>query len=597
MADAHKHRFSSHNYGVYRTLAAIGFMLCVGVWLRWIDISTESLWTDELYSLHWSGKQVQQILANAAADVHPPTYYILLHWWTQCFGTSEAALRGLSVLFGVLALPLMYLLGSALLGTRAGLAAAWMLAVSHFHVYYSQEARNYTLVVFCSVWSMHAFWFILRRMLEQPHTTHLSGNNPGEHRAQQEFLQQSLTQQSFLQRFHYSFAAAALYYVLATIVLMHTHLFALFVVVAQNAAVCVLVAQGLWNERNQPEERSKTHYKTTIRRWIILQSTLLVLFLPWLNILMRQILSVGRQGFWIEEPTAFTLAETFAEYAGGYWLLIIMGALTLWGGYCLWTGKSMNIQLISKARLAEMHEVHTQPHRELLALRIWILLLWLALPIAIPLIKSFLSTPSIYYIKYTIPALPAFLLLVVAGWSEVSSRVLRWCLLVSIILLSLQAVQEEWTTLNKERWRETAMLLDAIAAPDDGIIVHQWYYTWALEYYCHKPHSLQGVPSQYLQWKPEIIEHLVDAATHRRNRVWLVLAQRDARFSMIIKTLVQRGFEQNKEFGTKVIPSFYRKYFVRDEYDEGQIVISLLKTYQTPYIQLICFDRVQTPAH
>ena len=141
---------------------ALGALVCAGAALRWVNIGAESLWVDEIYSYRQALKSVEEIMLNAPADVHPPTYYLLLHFWTLAFGTSEAGLRSLSAILGVVSVPLMYRLGAALGGGRVGLYAAFFMAISHFHIYYSQEARSYSMVAFVAVLGAWAFVSVAR---------------------------------------------------------------------------------------------------------------------------------------------------------------------------------------------------------------------------------------------------------------------------------------------------------------------------------------------------------------------------------------------------------------------------------------------------
>ena len=76
---------------------------------------------------------------------NPPLYYSVLHGWLR-FGDSEAALRIPSMVFGVLTIPLVYALGRTIRDHRLGLVAALLFAISPFQVWYSQEARGYSLV-------------------------------------------------------------------------------------------------------------------------------------------------------------------------------------------------------------------------------------------------------------------------------------------------------------------------------------------------------------------------------------------------------------------------------------------------------------------
>jgi mannosyltransferase len=77
----------------------------------------------------------------------PPLYYVLAWLWVQIVGTGEFGLRSLSALAGVATVPVVYLIGLELRGRRAGLLAAALAAVNPMLVWYSQEARGYSLLV------------------------------------------------------------------------------------------------------------------------------------------------------------------------------------------------------------------------------------------------------------------------------------------------------------------------------------------------------------------------------------------------------------------------------------------------------------------
>jgi mannosyltransferase len=77
----------------------------------------------------------------------PPLYYALAWVWTQVTGTDEYGLRSLSALAGVATVPVAYLFGQALRDRRTGIAAAALVAVNPMLLWYSQEARAYSLLV------------------------------------------------------------------------------------------------------------------------------------------------------------------------------------------------------------------------------------------------------------------------------------------------------------------------------------------------------------------------------------------------------------------------------------------------------------------
>jgi uncharacterized membrane protein len=81
----------------------------------------------------------------------PPLYYVLAWLWRHVFGLHEFGFRLLPALAGVLLVPAVFALGRELASARVGLAAAALVATSPYLVFYSQEARAYSLFALLSV--------------------------------------------------------------------------------------------------------------------------------------------------------------------------------------------------------------------------------------------------------------------------------------------------------------------------------------------------------------------------------------------------------------------------------------------------------------
>ncbi len=92
----------------------------------------------------------------------PPLYYLLAWLWSHLFGVREVGLRSLSAVFGTATVPLAYLAGRELIGRRAGLAVAAIVAVEPMLVWYSQDARAYALLVLLCTAAL-LFFFRARR--------------------------------------------------------------------------------------------------------------------------------------------------------------------------------------------------------------------------------------------------------------------------------------------------------------------------------------------------------------------------------------------------------------------------------------------------
>ncbi|WP_170944135.1 phospholipid carrier-dependent glycosyltransferase [Leptolyngbya sp. BC1307] len=103
------------------------------------------------------------ILHLLAEDNHPPTYFVLAHWWMSLFPGEQGyaslwAERALPAIFGALAVPATYLLGWLSFRSRSvGLICAALMAVSPFSVFLSQEARHYSLAILAVIASLCCF--------------------------------------------------------------------------------------------------------------------------------------------------------------------------------------------------------------------------------------------------------------------------------------------------------------------------------------------------------------------------------------------------------------------------------------------------------
>jgi mannosyltransferase len=125
--------------------------------LRVWGLPGESLWIDEVYTARAIDGSLMDVLPRVRAEESTPPLYPWLAWaWTRLAGDGDLALRSLSLLFGVAAIPVAFALGRSLSGEVAGLGAAALIAVNPFIVWYSQEARAYALFVLLGLLSLLA---------------------------------------------------------------------------------------------------------------------------------------------------------------------------------------------------------------------------------------------------------------------------------------------------------------------------------------------------------------------------------------------------------------------------------------------------------
>src|SRR5574344_1745582 len=89
---------------------------------------------------------------------HMPLYFILLNIWMKIFSNSDLCIRLFSVICGVLDVPFAYFTGKSLKDKTCGLVAATFMAINSIAMYYSQEARFYSLILLLS--TIFVFYFI-----------------------------------------------------------------------------------------------------------------------------------------------------------------------------------------------------------------------------------------------------------------------------------------------------------------------------------------------------------------------------------------------------------------------------------------------------
>jgi mannosyltransferase len=139
-----------------RTALLLGFITLIGAALRLHLLGARSLWIDEAASVNFASlawKPFLKVLWGYQGNM--AFYYFLLRGWIH-LGDSEFAVRSLSVLFGVLTIPAVYLLAARLFDRPTGLISAALLTVHSFHIHWCQETRAYSLLILLLVLTTYA---------------------------------------------------------------------------------------------------------------------------------------------------------------------------------------------------------------------------------------------------------------------------------------------------------------------------------------------------------------------------------------------------------------------------------------------------------
>jgi uncharacterized membrane protein len=135
----------------------VAFITFAGGCIRVLLLAVKGLTLDETVSIWLAGFPLHDIFHWAASvNQQPPLYYYLLHCWIALRSSFPYSVRFLSVLFGVAAIPVIYLIGKRLAGPVVGLVTAVLLAVSPLHIFYAQDASMVTLLMFNAAVTLYA---------------------------------------------------------------------------------------------------------------------------------------------------------------------------------------------------------------------------------------------------------------------------------------------------------------------------------------------------------------------------------------------------------------------------------------------------------
>ena len=231
---------------------------CLFSFLACLNLKT-AIWFDEAYSAFLIRGNFQEIWTSTAVDVHPPLYYFCLKIWSLVFGTSDFALRSMSVFFAALGIILAFFLLRRLFGSRPATISTFLLSLSPLLIRYAEEMRMYGIVFFLIISATLVLDYALKSK-----------------------------RKSFW----------FLYAVLISLG-MWTHYFTALAWIAHLAWIVYYL-------------RKTKELKTMLKTLVLSYSLAVVLFLPWLPSFFSQVRTV-QNGFWIPEVSLSTPLSFFSE--------------------------------------------------------------------------------------------------------------------------------------------------------------------------------------------------------------------------------------------------------------------------------------------
>ncbi len=454
-------------------LAILLLILLAAFSWRVYRLEAQSAWHDETYCVLVAEQPLARVVAAQTQDIHPPLYFVLLHFWLPLAGRTDGAVRFLSVICGVLLVAGLYRAGADFFDRRVGLVAALLGAVAPFLVAYSQEIRMYALVTLLALASS----LLGYRLLGCKSQT--SSPKP----------------QGWLW----------IGYVLASVAALYAHYFAALIIIAQNVAALLWVLAGGLRKSALP---FLPHYAPpplllrsplpTLRLWLVAQLAVAVLYAPQLLTAVRQLGAYTNPGLRLVPP---------AELLGGCWQAFNVGLAV--DGDWLWPLLAA-LAVVFFAGLLMLILRREHP------LSTCYLFTCLITPIAIFLLISL--TRPLFHPRFLLLAMPAYTLLLAAGldalgrrWKPVGGLALAVALIASAWGLGGYYHDERFY---KADTRAVAGFLRERATANDLILVD---VEFLFGYYDHGP-----APYQYILANDDATPAELSTLCQGRQRLYFV---------------------------------------------------------------------------
>ena len=417
-------------------------------------------------------QSVSEIINRTARDVHPPLYYLVLHGWTNLFGTHELAARSLSTLAILGVLVVMFLLIKRWFGSGSARATLLLMSIAPFLIRYGQEARMYAFV---------AFWLTLATYL----------------------LVRAIETGSRRQLYLYSLIMALGFY---------THYYSIFMLVIHWLYVGAVT--GWWRQRRIRVLQSRLIPRLLNARWWAANILIGLLFLPWLPAAYNQFSRV-QSGFWIPPVDLMTLPSTLEQWLRYTYLDSLPTEVRL----------ALALAIVILVGVALLKDRLHRTHLGLLAA-------WAFLP---PLFIFFISAISrpVYIDRYLVFSAVAFYaLLPVLLYLKPLNKVhyLRPLILLGLVAVLLGGVRNVYLQSNHQM-REVGQVVSQRFSPGDEVVAAELYVYFDFSYYnrtheqtkLYAPGGVTGYGETSLLYdQPELIVRNWAELRPASGHVWII---------------------------------------------------------------------------
>ena len=448
--------------------------IVVGAFLRVFHLGAQSVWGDEALTF-WecAGREsLAQVLLGIWRDAfHPPLYFTIVYYWCQ-MGRSEIMLRLPSAIFGIAAIPLMYLVVRRIFAMPAPGIAALVLAIAPFHIWYSQEARMYSLQVLLALGSM---LFFLRAW---------------ESRRLMDFA----------------------LYGLLTVLALYTHVTTLFLVAAQGVFVLGAAARG-WRRNIL---------------WIGIIAAALIAFMPWLVRFMGARMTpagVAAIGF-RRELSLLHLGYGLYTFSVGCSLGPPVSEL-----HYLSAGDAIRQNLAAVVASALVFGALAilgllRAYREN-RVGFWLMLSHFSVPLGLTAAASLVTTVPLNPRYMIIAAIPYWIVIALGVEMCLRSRALRVIPAAGAVLIGLSLYNHYFQpAYAKQDIRSAAALVSEKADPDDVIVISSIELGGPFAYYFKRRDvPYVGYPPVAGFVDPDALPGDTEQILYRKKRAWLILGR------------------------------------------------------------------------
>jgi mannosyltransferase len=497
--------------------------------MRVFLLANKGIWLDEAFSVWLANHSVVELLQwTVKIDQHPPLYYLLLHFWIAIKGDTPSSVRLLSALFGAATIPLIYLIGKRMSGVLVGLAAAVFLAISPYNIYYAQETRMYTLLMFNAAVAIYALVRLLTdsasvrpigsQFREYLHTWRTSASD--EPVAEGDFTYRDKTRdqtgwRAWINRHRWlpirtietDLAWVALIVFSAATMLSHNT--AVFFPLAINIYVLgLMLYQRIKKSGAPPAFQAPSFWN-----WVKAQIGIFFLWSPWIYALIRQASRLDQE-FWLPKPGWDNVIQTLKVFLNVslpgqssqlQWIWLLYPLVLCLGIWYYRKKMSQCLFLVALFAIPFLGELIVSIRRPIFLDRT---LIWITIPL---------------------------FLLLAAGIAQLRFRLLMIVVLGIFVTNNLFSAGDYYRFIPKEDWSTPAGYVANFAEKDDLVLFNAGWVQIPFDYYFktyEDQYSIQvekhGVPEDMFAsgiLEPKMTESDIPrliSLLSGHNRVWLV---------------------------------------------------------------------------